>query len=161
MFKSILTHLVASSGFSLVRDGPLGAPAFVKLAYCATFHPTLYCVYGYLSPLGLKLIHVRKGLQDIRYVVREQSQNPIMRFCRSNKPTFPFELIFLWLLFCELKHRNYVHICKLAVVHNRNHRYRQVSNIRRTLVGNKIVDNSDVVGASPVGAAPTKSSLST
>ena len=39
--------------------------------------------------------------------------------------------------------------------------YRQVSNISRTLVGNKIVDNSDVVGASPVGAAPTKSSLST
>ena len=39
--------------------------------------------------------------------------------------------------------------------------YRQVSNIRRTLVGNKIVDNSDVVGASPVGAAPPTSSLST
>ena len=39
--------------------------------------------------------------------------------------------------------------------------YRQVSNIRRTLVGNKIVDNEDVVGASPVGAAPTTSSLST
>ena len=39
--------------------------------------------------------------------------------------------------------------------------YRQVSNIRRTLAGNKIVDNSDVVGASPVGAAPTTSSLST
>ena len=39
--------------------------------------------------------------------------------------------------------------------------YRQVSNIRRTLVGNKFVDNSDVVGASPVGAAPTTSSLST
>ena len=38
--------------------------------------------------------------------------------------------------------------------------YRQVSNRRRTLVGNKIVDNSDVVGASPVGAAPTTSSLS-
>ena len=37
----------------------------------------------------------------------------------------------------------------------------EVSNIRRTLVGNKIVDNSDVVGASPVGAAPTTSSLST
>ena len=40
-------------------------------------------------------------------------------------------------------------------------RYRQVSNIRRTLVGNKIVDHSGVVGASPVGAAPTTSSLST
>ena len=40
-------------------------------------------------------------------------------------------------------------------------KYRQVSNIRRTLIGNEIVDNSDVVGASPVGAAPTTSSLST
>ena len=39
--------------------------------------------------------------------------------------------------------------------------YRKTSNIRRTLVGNKIVDHSDVVGASPVGAAPTTSSLST
>ena len=37
----------------------------------------------------------------------------------------------------------------------------KTSNISRTLVGNKIVDNSDVVGASPVGAAPTTSSLST
>ena len=39
--------------------------------------------------------------------------------------------------------------------------YRQISNIRRTLVGNKIVDYSDVVGAAPVGAAPTTSSFST
>ena len=39
--------------------------------------------------------------------------------------------------------------------------YRQVSNLRRTLVGYKIVDHSDVVGVSPVGAAPTTSSLST
>ena len=39
--------------------------------------------------------------------------------------------------------------------------YRKTSNISRTLVGNKIVDNSDVVGASPVGAAPTTSSFST
>ena len=45
---------------------------------------------------------------------------------------------------------------KLAV-----NEYRQVSNIRRTLVGNKIVDHSDVVGASPVGAAPATSSFST
>ena len=37
----------------------------------------------------------------------------------------------------------------------------QVSNIRRTLVGNKIVDHSDEVGASPVGADPTTSSFST
>ena len=39
--------------------------------------------------------------------------------------------------------------------------YRKTSKISRTLVGNKIVDNSDVVGASPVGAAPTTSSIST
>ena len=39
--------------------------------------------------------------------------------------------------------------------------YRKTSNIRRTLAGNKIVDHSDVVGASPVGAAPTTSSFST
>ena len=39
--------------------------------------------------------------------------------------------------------------------------YRITSNIGRTLVGNKIVDNSDVVGAPPVGAAPTTSSFST
>ena len=39
--------------------------------------------------------------------------------------------------------------------------YRKTSNIGRTLVGNKIVDNSDVVVASPVGAAPTTSSFST
>ena len=38
--------------------------------------------------------------------------------------------------------------------------YRQTSNISRTLVDNKIVDHSDVVGASPVGSAPTTSSFS-
>ena len=41
-----------------------------------------------------------------------------------------------------------------------NH-HRQVPNIGHTLVGNKIVDHSDVVGASPVGAAPATSSFST
>ena len=44
--------------------------------------------------------------------------------------------------------------CKLS-------KYRQVSNIRRTWVGNEIVHHSDVIGASPVGAAPTPSSFST
>ena len=39
--------------------------------------------------------------------------------------------------------------------------YRKTPNISCTLVGNKIVDNSDVVGASPVGAAPNTSSFST
>ena len=39
--------------------------------------------------------------------------------------------------------------------------YRKTSNIRRTLAGQKGVDHLDVVGASPVGAAPTTSSFST
>ena len=39
--------------------------------------------------------------------------------------------------------------------------YRKTSNIIRSLVDNKIVDHSDVVGASRVGAAPTTSSFST
>ena len=39
--------------------------------------------------------------------------------------------------------------------------FRQTSNIGPTLVGNKIVDHSDVVGESPVGDGPTTSSLST
>ena len=39
--------------------------------------------------------------------------------------------------------------------------YCRTSNISRTSVGNKIVDHSHVVGASPVGAAPTTSSFST
>ena len=36
----------------------------------------------------------------------------------------------------------------------------QTSDISRTLIGNKIVDHSDVVEASPVGDAPTTSSFS-
>ena len=39
--------------------------------------------------------------------------------------------------------------------------YPQTPNISRTLVANRIVDHSDVVGASAVGAAPTTSSFST
>ena len=39
--------------------------------------------------------------------------------------------------------------------------YRKTSDISRTLLCNKFVDHSDVVGVSPVGAAPTKSSYLT
>ena len=55
---------------------------------------------------------------------------------------------------------NWVKNNKWTTARDQN-KYRQVSNIRRTLIGNEIVDNSDVVRASPVGAAPTTSSLST
>ena len=49
----------------------------------------------------------------------------------------------------------------LIITAEHNVHYRKVSNIRCTLVGNNTVDHSDVVGASPVGAAPTTSSFST
>ena len=39
--------------------------------------------------------------------------------------------------------------------------YRQTFNISRNLVNNLLVDHSDVVGASLVGAAPTISAFST
>ena len=52
--------------------------------------------------------------------------------------------------------RKFMHILRVVFSY-----YRKTSNIRRTLVGNKIVDHSDVVVASPVGAAPTISSFST
>ena len=39
--------------------------------------------------------------------------------------------------------------------------YRPTCNISRTLVGNQIADNSDVVRALPVGATPTTSSFTT
>ena len=61
-----------------------------------------------------------------------------------------------------------------SITVNNMRNYRQVSNIRRILVGtvktsdisrtsvdDEIVDNPDVVGASPVGATPTTSSFST
>ena len=46
-------------------------------------------------------------------------------------------------------------------LHVSNGKYRQNSNINHTLVDNKIVDHSDVVGASPVRAAPATSSFAT
>ena len=39
--------------------------------------------------------------------------------------------------------------------------YRQTSNVRRSSVGNKDADHSDVVGASHVGVGPTTSSILT
>ena len=55
---------------------------------------------------------------------------------------FIFEFIFIYLF-----------VAALAAM------YRKTSNISNTLAGIKIVDYSDVAGASPVGAAPTTSSF--
>ena len=67
---------------------------------------------------------------------------------------------------CNVKYSNTFHciimnaLIKYALfVPNKT--YCQTSNISHTLVGNKPVDHSDVVGALPDGAAPTTSSFST
>ena len=49
--------------------------------------------------------------------------------------------------------------CEIPLYNQNTHR--KASNIRRILVGNSVVDHSDVVGASPVGAALTASLFST
>ena len=66
---------------------------------------------------------------------------------QPNTDTFPSQLLWLSTFRYQKSRENTSH-------------YRQVSNIRPTLVGNLIGDHSDVVGASPVGAAPTTSSFS-
>ena len=53
-----------------------------------------------------------------------------------------------------------VDFLNLAPSSARIYAYRQVCNIRCTLVGNLIIDHSDVVGVLPFGAAPTASSFS-
>ena len=67
------------------------------------------------------------------------------------------------------QHSSYVRVCVCRLELNSENdlkpswhqrKYRKISNVRRILVGNKIVDHSDVVGASPVGAARTTSSFS-
>ena len=53
----------------------------------------------------------------------------------------------------------HAHSVQTGKVNSLSAAYCQTYNISHTLVGNKIVDLSDVVGASPVGAAPTTSSF--
>ena len=51
-------------------------------------------------------------------------------------------------------------VCAYFMVHIVHTVKPLISNISRALVGNKLADHSDVVGASPVGAVPTTSSYS-
>ena len=85
-----------------------------------------------------------------------------------------FQKLYLLFLFFKYQNLSYnvclhdcwwsgpvLYLCLGKVLATVRRCYRKTSNIRRTLVDNKIVDHSDVVGASPVGAAPTTSSFST
>ena len=75
--------------------------------------------------------------------------------------TFSFKKMYLKTLSGKWQPFVSASICQPYLLHCCIQYYRKVSNIRGTLIGNKIVDHSDVVGASPVGAAPTTSSFST
>ena len=65
----------------------------------------------------------------------------------------------IWLIHCGLKKS--LTFRRHFQMHFLEWKCRKTSNISHTLAGNEIVDNSDVVGASPVGPAPTTSSFST
>ena len=64
----------------------------------------------------------------------------------------------LYLLFLIVM---YQPVCSHPNISDWEMKYCQTSNIRHAFVGNKLVDHSDVIGASPAGAAPTTSSFST
>ena len=99
------------------------------------------------------------GCQD-RFLPLEKHPMTKIQYDYSNSPlaqcalVMPFNIIaqlssvYQWLITCTC-----LNVIQIT--------YRKLSNISRTLVGNKIVDHSDVVGASPVGATPTTSSFST
>ena len=90
------------------------------------------------------------------------SNSPDMRsgFCRF--PTFVFFLTLLHISYL-IKVVTYDCLVSSRLLEffslDFNDIYTQTSNIRHTLIGNKIVDHSDVVGASPI--CPTISSFST
>ena len=64
-----------------------------------------------------------------------------------------------WLCHAEMQLAESMMICHVVTEVKRI--YCQTSNISHTLVGTKIFDHSDVVGAAPIDAAPTTSSFST
>ena len=55
----------------------------------------------------------------------------------------------------------YTILCNTGVGYKGTSLYHQTSNISCTLIGNHIFDHLDIVGASPVSAAPTTSSFLT
>ena len=94
-------------------------------------------------------------LNQCRIIVNWILRNKLQWNCNQNKT----------LVIQEKASENIV--CEMAAIKSRGNElirsqtiYRKISNIRGTLQGNKIVDHSDVVGASPAGAAPTTSSFS-
>ena len=131
----------------------------------AIFHMLIWCFSADSNRafIGNVYCHWIKGLSYFTYVCRDHFVNAPSQW----KMMLHCKVLSHW-LGASTKWSLVWWYCLIIVadgimdsVSKLNLHYRQVSNIRRTLVSNKIVDNSDVVGASPVGAAPTTSSFST
>ena len=88
------------------------------------------------------------GLKFI-YISKKRIWNEMLEYLTHK----PHEVLFMKVL----KYVYIYNILSRSEIHEAIRIYRQISNIRRTLVGNTLGDHSDVVGASPVGAAPTTS----
>ena len=135
---------------SLGHTGFSSAP-FANVAICTVCEYVFGCMCGdgYLRICYIYTycINMNRYERDVILVYTNSSENT------ANKFNVPMQRYTNTLL----THWGYASV---ALKH-RNNNYRKVSNIRGTLVGNKVVDHSDVVGASPVGAAPTTSSFST
>ena len=135
------------------------------------FHSTLYWVCGYVSMLGLNLNYISKmepwrasygilfGIRIWHIICFVISIGVCdTRSCWTVLSKYNESWLYI-AYFVDISFVSYDKSTKCIFVSNSY--YRKTSNISRTLVGDKIVDHSDAVGASPVGAAPTTSSFST
>ena len=133
----------------------------VKYMYTAEM-----CIYCYMYVIFRVLFYVYSTYHELLYRVDNQKWYPQWKLAYINKDTIAKNCRLPVIVHSMTFWRCQVIISLLAIcVVRYDSLYclylSQVSNIRRTLVGNKSVDHSNVVGASPVGAAPTTSSFST
>ena len=135
------------------------------------FQPTLYA-QNYLSMQGLKLIQVSEAgpghffsilLMDGSELTQE-GQVVYLTHKNYGASSESIKSACLWMILMVLSavslHQNTLQR-KLSILMLFVYTYHQTYNINHTLVGNKIVDHSGVVGALPVGTAPTTPSFST
>ena len=117
----------------------------------------------------------RKRVISTDEIVSQNGQTPniigICSYCVLDRPVFEWNQVLLhpeltpwWsFLFADGAYHKKPH-CPTHPQHFKvvyDFTYRQTCNINHTFVGNDIGDHSDVVGASPVGIAPSTSSFST
>ena len=119
-----------------------------------------------LMPMGLKKVLDDYLMRYHRYICVCVCKEDHELLCLVRDRLIQLNLFYYWGLLedfevtSEIYHRKIMGVLMYKLRESKI-RYRKTSNISRIFVGNYIVDNSYVVGASPVGAAPTTSSFST